>query len=320
VTKMEIMNAFSACIAAAESATLEPIIDYATARKYKKITIKHRITDSLEDALISSTLAGKRSLAIGYIHSVKELCLKRLPAVLVSTAKKPVNHAINIFPETIQELYDDIICSFKLSEDKKILLPIVIHLDRLLKESREQFEPMTQKITENFLGPYIIDKPEKHLKLTLEENLESLAILEKAIENSKKIIPDVSDQWKKRTKRSFLESESFMTENTDFLFITYGSTTTNTRIAVQKLKELGEKVGMIKIHILNPFPLINVTNKKLAVIDTKILINAGLMYRDIKIMNQNTTSIIADIASSDDLVKAFQYMKTSDKQERLWLY
>ena len=316
----EIMNAYEVFMSAAESANAEIILDYTASRKYKKITLKHKISDSLEDAIIGSALSGKRTLCLGYIHSAKELCLKRIPAVLVSLNKRPVNHALNLYPESAQELYDDILCSFKLSEDKKSLLPVVIHLDKLLKNTREQLEPITQKITENFLGPYIIDKADKHLKLSLPDNLESLSILEKAAENSRKIIPEISDQWKKRTKRAFSETELFMTQDADILFITSGSMTTNTRIAVQKLKELGEKVGLIKIHLLNPFPTIDIANKKIAAIDTKTFLGSGILYKELKTINQNTTSIIADIASSDDIVKAFQYIKASDKQERLWLY
>ena len=169
----EIMNAYEVFMSAAESANAEIILDYTASRKYKKITLKHKISDSLEDAIIGSALSGKRTLCLGYIHSAKELCLKRIPAVLVSLNKRPVNHALNLYPESAQELYDDILCSFKLSEDKKSLLPVVIHLDKLLKNTREQLEPITQKITENFLGPYIIDKADKHLKLSLPNNLKT---------------------------------------------------------------------------------------------------------------------------------------------------
>ncbi|MBI4894880.1 MAG: hypothetical protein HY831_00130 [Candidatus Aenigmarchaeota archaeon] len=313
----EIMNVYEAILAAAEGASAKLIADHKASSRINAGIV----TDSLEDAVIGSALIAKRSLVLGSIVSVKRLALMKIPSVLVSLNKTPVNYALNIYPESIQELYDDILCSFKLSEDKKILVPIVIHLDNLLKNTREQLETLSSKVVENFLETYSVEKPEKLLKAILPDNLESVALMQKSLDNVQKYIEAVSDNWKKRTKRSFIPSEKYMTEGADFIILSYGSISTNAKLAVKKLRGLGEKVGLIRMHL---FPLTSceeiVNGRKIAVIDTKFFLgSSGMLHREIKEMNKNTISFIADLASTDDVIELFQHLKTSDKLERVWM-
>jgi len=318
----ELMNAFSAIAAAAESTNAVLISDYNEAERLKKYVKSNlKVTDSIEDATIGTAMQSKRSVGIGHIHTVKQLALMRIPSVLISLNRNPVNYAINIYPESIQELYDDIICSFKLSEDKKVLLPIVIHVDSLLKETRAQLEVMTQKITENFMDFFAIDKPEKIVKFTLPDNIESMAIIQKAFENSKKVIEDVSEQFRKRTKRSFITMEK-MIDGAELLLVSYGPISINSKLAVKKLNELGEKVGAIRIHILRPFPDIPELKsaKKIASIDTKFFLgSSGMLHQEIRFLNKDTISFIADIPSIEDITQIFQHLKSSDKVERMWM-
>ena len=317
----EIMNAFSTTVLATEAANAKLITDYqALSRIEKYAKSDYKITDSLEEAIISVALTGKRSLAIGSILSTKQLALMKIPAVLISLNKTAIDLAINLYPESSQELYDDILCSIKLTEDKKIQLPVVIHLDSLLKETREQLETLTQKTTENFLESFSIEKPEKLIKSKLADNLDSLALLNKSIENVEKIMSSISDQWKKRTKRTFQATEKYMTEGAEYLFVTYGSISINAKLAVKKLRELGEKVGLIRLHMIRPFPQISLSAKKTAIIDTKFFIGSqGMVYREARHLNQNILSIIADKPSVEELVQLFQHLKSTDKLERVWI-
>ena len=312
------MNAYSAIVSAAEAASVKLIVDYKAANRVHANFVK---TDSLEDAIIGHALIAKRSLALGSIVSVKRLALMKIPSVLVSLNKTPVNHAINLYPESVQELYDDILCSFKLSEDKKVLLPIVIHIDPLLKNTREQLEILSTKAVENFLETYSIDKLEKLLKSVLPDNLESLALMQRSLENVQKTIETISENWKKRTKRSFIASEKYMTDGADFIIITYGSISTNAKSAVKTLRGLGEKVGLIRIHLFTPLPNLELsTTRKIAVLDTKFFLGAdGMLYRQIKDLNKNMISFIGATVTSEDVLELFQHLKTSEKLERVWM-
>lgn len=313
----EIMNVYEAIKVAAESANAKIITDYKAAGRINASTI----TDSLEDAVIGTALIGKRSLVLGSIVNAKSIALMKMPSVMVSLNKTPVNHAINIYPESLQELYDDILCSFKLSEDKKVLLPIVIHIDNLLKNTREQIEVLSSKVVENFLEAYSIEKSEKLIKAALPDNLESFALMQKSLDNLQKTMEVVSENWKKRTKRTFIPSEKYMTEGADFILLSYGSISTNAKITVKKLRGLGEKVGLVRMHI---FPLTScqeiVSARKVAVLDTRFFLGSnGMLYREVKEMNKNMVSCIADLVSTDDILELFQHLKTSDNLERVWM-
>ena len=123
----------------------------------------------------------------------------------------------------MQELYDDLVCSLKLSEDKKMLLPIVIHIDSILASTREQLEVLTKKMVENFLEEFAIEKPEKRIKHFFDDSLQSLAILQKSTENIEKLVESVSDSWKKRTKREFSKTESYMIQDSEYMLFSYSS-------------------------------------------------------------------------------------------------
>ncbi len=322
---MEIMNLEEVITNAAIAANAGIILGYEQKDLFEPVLEKSglssKYTDNIEDAVIGNLLQSKRNIAYGTLKGVKNLALMRIPSVLLTKELGCINYAINLYPETLQELYDDILCSFSLVEDKKNYLSVVIHIDNIMENTREQVETMTSKTTENFLGSFSI-KPDKHLNTMLEDSLETRALLQKSTESTEKIMASVSDNWKKRTKRTFQPLENYMTEQAETILLGYGSVSSNIKLAVKQLREMGEKVGFIRVHMMRPAPNLSHLNsiKKIAVIDSEIAIGSqGMLYHEVHDTNPSITSFISEIASVEQIIQAFQHVKTNEKSERVWI-
>ncbi|MGC8992705.1 MAG: transketolase C-terminal domain-containing protein, partial [Thermoplasmata archaeon] len=87
--------------------------------------------------------------------------------------------------------------------------------------------------------------------------------------------------------REYKKVTGFMNEDAEILLVTMGSMTGTAREAVRKLREKGEKVGLIKLTVFRPFPkeeLIEITKnaKVIAVVDRNVSVGfAGVIFTEL---------------------------------------
>jgi pyruvate/2-oxoacid:ferredoxin oxidoreductase alpha subunit len=264
-------------------------------------------------------LSGKRAILAGSFHYLKKPALLRLPLVVITQVKMPLNYAINLYPESSQEMFDDILYAFKIAENKKILMPVAIHTDFLLNNTKEVVETPSEKIIENLLGQF---ETKQLLKFEMPNNLESKAQLQKAAENTSTVITELNDEFKKRFKRTLSTAEKLMLDDAEFAFIVSGPDACNAKLAVKKLRENGEKVGLIRLHCQRPVPEMSLAHlKRIAVIDQEIFIgSSGLLHQEIKpFFFGFCSSFIVQTPSVKDYEKMFQRLKTAEKPEKIWM-
>jgi pyruvate ferredoxin oxidoreductase alpha subunit len=178
---------------------------------------------------------------------------------------------IQMYAETSQECYDLTLMQFKISEDKRVLTPSMVCLDGFtLSHVYEPVDIPEQKSVDKFLPGYrpyhaVLD-PEQPLTLGPigfpSEYMELRRSQVDAIEDSLKIIEGVYDEFSdlfpvkiknSRTERYF-HVEEYMMEDADVVLVAMGSVCGTIKVAIDRLRETGEKVGLLKLITYRPFP------------------------------------------------------------------
>jgi pyruvate ferredoxin oxidoreductase alpha subunit len=190
---------------------------------------------------------------------------------------------IMIFVENGQEDFDQTICAFRIAEDRRVLLPVVVNMDGfILSHVIEPFEPVDKKTVQKFLPPYEPiysmhpDNPVTMGAFTMPEIFtETKMAHDVALRESLSVITEVWEEWGKITGRHYTPIEEYRTDGADTVFVTMGSFSELGMEAVDMLRESGHAVGLVKIRLFRPFP-IDVIRKTLKKFKNILVIDRAL--------------------------------------------
>jgi len=170
---------------------------------------------------------------------------------------------IQYFAENAQEVHDLTLCAFRIAEDRKVLFPVMVHLDGF--HVSHVVEPYLLFDRED-LGDFI---PPANYPFPLDPNRpitmgafappavysECRKAQEVALRGTIETITEVWNEFAKRFGRQYEPIETYRTEDADTLMIAIGSFNQMAAVAVDNLRAKGEKVGLVKIRLWRPFPL-----------------------------------------------------------------
>ena len=187
---------------------------------------------------------------------------------------------VMVFCENGQEVVDSIIMAFKIAEDRRVLLPMMVNLDGFsLSHVIEPIEFPLQEDVDRFLPPYNPlytlhpDKPVTMGAYAMPElYTEAKYSQEMAIRNSKDVVKEVMDQFSREFGRTYNLVETYNTEKADTVFMALGSINENIKTAIDSLKEEGKELGLVSLRLFRPFPDAEVlevlkTKKKIVVLE-----------------------------------------------------
>jgi pyruvate ferredoxin oxidoreductase alpha subunit len=169
---------------------------------------------------------------------------------------------IQIFVENGQEAIDNIFCAFRMAEDHKVLLPVMVHLDGFhLSHMVEPIIFPEQEEVNAFLPPNKFPLPLDPAKPVSMGDFGPPAIFTEAkwaqeinLEKSKTTIIEVWKEFAQKFGRQYNAVECYRCEDCDTLLMTMGSFSETAMMAIDKLREAGQKVGLIRIRLWRPFP------------------------------------------------------------------
>jgi pyruvate ferredoxin oxidoreductase alpha subunit len=169
---------------------------------------------------------------------------------------------IQYFVENGQEVYDHVFVSYRLAENKDVLIPVIINMDGFtLSHVIEPMEFIEQEKIDQFLPPY---KPLYRLHPDQPLTMGAFALPSIFAEAKKaqevallSSIPKILETWKAfgdLTGRYYNPIETYKTEDADTLLITMGSFGETASVAVDRMREEKRSVGLVKIRLWRPFP------------------------------------------------------------------
>jgi pyruvate/2-oxoacid:ferredoxin oxidoreductase alpha subunit len=99
----------------------------------------------------------------------------------------------------------------------------------------------------------------------------------------KEIADRVDREYREEFGRGYGIIEPVMLEDAEVVIVTAGSITSTARITIKRLREQGQRVGLLKIRLFRPFPVEEIQQalvgkKKIAVIDRNISLGSGGIF------------------------------------------
>ena len=201
-----------------------------------------------------------------------------------------------LFAETNQEVVDLHLAAYKIAEDPRLMLPVMVNMDGfILTHGMEVVDMPSQEEVDKFLPPYkttykldVQDPKTIGYLADPEYYLEIRYMLHQTQREALAVISDVARQFSEAFKR---ESggllEGYKLEGAERVFVAMGSVCGTIRDVVDELRAKGEKVGLLKIICYRPFPKDAVVAalskvKEVAVMDKSISLGAfGPLYTDL---------------------------------------
>ncbi|UCG55276.1 MAG: pyruvate ferredoxin oxidoreductase [Dehalococcoidia bacterium] len=169
---------------------------------------------------------------------------------------------IQIFVENGQEAVDNTLCAFRIAEDKDVLLPVMIHLDGF--HVSHVIEPILlpdQSQVNTFLPkndyPLPLD-PEKPVAMgdfgPPVIYTEAKWAQEVNIRKSKEAIIRIWQEFSNNFDRHYRPIECYRCEGAETLLLTMGSYSETAMTAIDKMRDEGKNIGLVRIRLWRPFP------------------------------------------------------------------
>ena len=169
---------------------------------------------------------------------------------------------IQIFAENAQEALDLTIWAFRLAEDKRVSLPVMVNFDGfilthtiepVLMPDREMvsgflptFEPLMRLDVDNPISMGPVGIPDIYT--------ETKKVQQEVLINTYEPICETLDEFAGHFKRKYLPVETYKADDADVLLLTMGSLGQTAMDAVDKRRERGDKVGLVRLRLWRPFP------------------------------------------------------------------
>ena len=297
---------------------VEFLSDYCAAGKLKAKYIHVESEHSAMAALIGAASAGVRtftatsSQGLALMHELLHWTSgARLPVVMAevnralgapwnvwndqsdSLAQRDTGW-IQLYCEDSQEVLDTTIQAFYLAE--AVNLPVMVVLDAFfLSHTYEPVDLPDQDEVDKFLPPYT-PRFQMDTKNPCAFNqlsppnvfMEMRYNIQLAMEHTLKIFPDIENRFFNIFQRRYGAVESVMCDDADIILVTSGIVASTCRYVIQKLRDQGEKVGMLKIKMFRPFPAEEVRRilaqvNKVAVVDRNFSFGAsGIFAQEVR--------------------------------------
>ena len=171
---------------------------------------------------------------------------------------------LQIHCATCQEVLDNLPIAYRVAEDPRVRLPVIVNLDGfylsftrepvVLPEPREvdaflppfqprdirfrASQPESQAVAVLGGGPYSYFRYETHL----------------AARNGLQVYAEAGAEWGERFGRVYDALELYRSEDAEICFVMIGSFATKAMAAVDALRTAGRRVGLVRPRLLRPFP------------------------------------------------------------------
>jgi pyruvate ferredoxin oxidoreductase alpha subunit len=169
---------------------------------------------------------------------------------------------IQVFCQTSQEAFDLTLWAFRVGEDPKVLLPVMVHLDGFtLSHVTEPVILPEQSEVDAFLPGFQYrfalnpDKPMTHGAFGPPEIYSETKLAQAvAFSKSKEIILQGWKEFADIFGRHYHPVETYKTENAETLLLTMGSYTETAKIVIDERRDKGEAIGLVSLRLWRPFP------------------------------------------------------------------
>jgi pyruvate/2-oxoacid:ferredoxin oxidoreductase alpha subunit len=199
---------------------------------------------------------------------------------------------LQFYCETNQEVLDTTLLAFRLAEDKRILLPVMICMDAfIVSHTQTETSLPEQDDVDRYLPD--LDLPQR-IRYDEARTLGGLAWPQEGLSSRLEIdeamqrVPGVYDECRTAFEETFGRDpgaavQTFDTDDADVVIVASGTMATTAREVVRKRRAAGEKIGLAKLKMFRPFPADEIRNacqsaSRVAVLDRNYAAGSGGIF------------------------------------------
>lgn len=275
---------------------VEQIAEYVTSGQLAAYYIPVESEHSAMAACIGASATGVRTFTATSAHGLVYMCEMlhmsagaRLPIVMAN-ANRALGPGWNIWAEhsdslsmrdtgwlqvyvaSAQEAYDATIMAFRIAEDERVLLPVMVNLDGfLITHTMQSFSTvelgdfipplrLPHAIdTANPGGYGTLTSPQDHFRFRWD--------IERAMRDAGPVIAETEAAFAERFGRKYGPAEDYLCEDADVIVVAMGTLGKEAEVAVDILRKEGIKAGSRRLRWVRPFPELDFGGRDVVVID-----------------------------------------------------
>jgi pyruvate ferredoxin oxidoreductase alpha subunit len=171
---------------------------------------------------------------------------------------------LQLHAATAQEVLDLVLLAHRVAEDERVRLPAIVNLDGFhLSFTREPVEIPDEHTVDDFLPPFDdhhtgfrASHPASHGVAVLGGSPYSYFRYEMhlAARRALEVFDEAAIDFEQRFGRVLSALETYRSEDADVVFVMMGSFATKARDAVDRLRDAGRAVGLVRPRLLRPLP------------------------------------------------------------------
>ncbi len=184
---------------------------------------------------------------------------------------------IQIFTANGQETFDNVLCAFRIGEDPRVLLPVMVHLDGFhLTHVIEPITLLEEDVVKRFIPPHKYPlplDPDRPVSMGAVGPPYIYSEAKKAqqvnLAASKEVILQCWQEFGDLFGRYYSPVECYRCEKAKTLLLAMGSFSETAMSAIDTMRDGGNEVGLIKLRLWRPFPFDEIRR---AVKDAEVLV------------------------------------------------
>lgn len=170
---------------------------------------------------------------------------------------------INLCAMNPQDAYDLNLLAFKIAEDLRVRIPVIVNQDGFLcSHTAQNVRPLSDEEAYKFIGDYKeknslfnFEHPATYGAQAEEEwHYEHKAQLHNALMQSQEVIKEAFAEFEKLTGRSHNIVETYDMEDAEVAIFALGTTAESARVAAKTARKNGIKAGVVSLKVFRPFP------------------------------------------------------------------
>ena len=205
----------------------------------------------------------------------------RFPVVM-AVANRTMSVPVNIWPDhqdtlvlrdsgwlqlyacNVQEIYDLMLCAFRIAEDDDVALPCIVSYDGfILSHASEPVTPIANELAHAFVplrpdhNRPLMDtaKPQQFGEVLFPDFYPDYELKKhRALADSDQVIKRVFDEYATVSGRQYGLIDCYDTDDADIILVGIGSMMQTARATLPSLKAAGHQVGLINLRAFRPFP------------------------------------------------------------------
>src|SRR6266704_5754189 len=204
-----------------------------------------------------------------------------------------------IWVDTAQEMLDTTLLAYRIAEDRRVFLPIVISADgAVLTHSQTLCQVPTKGLVDKFLPRYdrgdLQLHPDNPITVAPQANedwvIEIRRQNDEAMKRASTVIEEAYADFRKVMGRAPENPwfEEYMTEDAEIILVGMGTISLPMKVGIRTMRAQGKKVGLVRLRWFRPFP----TEKLVAVLSKAKAI--GVVDRDYSFGSPFHSGVVAN--------------------------